>query len=150
MAWAPPLKQILFTQLFPKSNCILFRRETSKTKRLSKFKNRVMANGTLSNWKLKESIHCNSIIRQIKFKAISTTWIEGIICIIIDTIPQRQQNINKPKSNIEPRSPTLQAEALWSKPPGKPKCNNSITLNIEKLWAGGSTGWNQDCWEKYQ
>ena len=66
-----------------------------------------MANGILSNWKLKESIHCNSIIRQIKFKAISATWIEGIVYIIIDTIPQWQQNINKPKSNIEPRSPTL-------------------------------------------
>ena len=26
----------------------------------------------------------------------------------------------------------------------------SMRVHHEKRWAGGSTGWNQDCWEKYQ
>ena len=25
-----------------------------------------------------------------------------------------------------------------------------LHLSHEKHWAGGSTSWNQDCWEKYQ
>ena len=27
---------------------------------------------------------------------------------------------------------------------------NALRIHHEKCWAGGSTSWNQDCWEKYQ
>ena len=50
---------------------------------------------------------------------------------------------NLPDPGIELRSPTLQAEALTSAPPGKPRVHH------EKCWTGRNTSWNQDCREKY-
>ena len=33
---------------------------------------------------------------------------------------------------------------------GKGVRQGCILSHHEKRWAGGSTSWNQDCWEKYQ
>ena len=59
-----------------------------------------------------------------------------------------------PDPGIEPTSPVLLADALPSEPPGKPLGQSPRELLILpqclKRWAGGSTGWNQDCREKHQ
>ena len=31
-----------------------------------------------------------------------------------------------------------------------PSLFNLYRVHLEKRWAGGSTSWHQDCWEKYQ
>ena len=51
-----------------------------------------------------------------------------------------------PDPGIKPGSPTLEANALTSEPPGKPICR----VHHKKHWAGWNTSWNQDCQEKYQ
>jgi len=38
----------------------------------------------------------------------------------------------------------------WHHPYGRKWRRTEEPLHHEKCWAGGSTSWNQDCWEKYQ
>ena len=40
-----------------------------------------------------------------------------------------------PDPRIEPRSPTLQADTLPSKPPGKPELRGKSTRNVASIWS---------------